>query len=55
MSMKQSMVTLSTIETEYNATTHTSKEGVWMQQLCIDIGFEKEDVRLGCDNHRQSS
>eukprot|EP00253_Pinus_taeda_P001735 PITA_01735 len=34
MSKKQSLVALSTTEAEYMATTHASKEAVWLQRLC---------------------
>ena len=43
------MVALSKTNAEYIATTYASKEVVWLQQLCLDIGFKQQDVRLGCD------
>lgn len=50
MSRKHSVVSLSTIEVEYIASTHASKEAVWMQKLCTDIGFGQQVVRLSCDS-----
>ena len=34
MSKRQSVVALSTIEAEYIAATHASREAVWLQRLC---------------------
>jgi hypothetical protein len=34
MSKRQVVVALSTTEDEYMATTHASKEVVWLQRLC---------------------
>ena len=31
------------------AATHASKEVVWLQRLCSDIGFKQQAVRLDCD------
>ena len=39
MSKKQSVVALSTIEAENMATTHASKEAVWLQRLCSSMGL----------------
>ena len=50
MSRKRSMVALSSIGVEYIATTHASKEANWLQQLCIEIGFEQQAIRLECDS-----
>jgi hypothetical protein len=30
--------------------THGSKEVVWLQRLCLGIGFVQKVVRIGCDN-----
>ena len=49
MRRKQTVVALSTKEVEYIVATHASKKVVWMQQLCIDIGFGQQYVRLICD------
>jgi hypothetical protein len=39
MSKRQDLVALLTIEVEYMATTHGSKEAIWLQILCLGIGF----------------
>eukprot|EP00253_Pinus_taeda_P003724 PITA_03724 len=39
MSMKQSVVALSTTEAEYMAATHARKEAVWLQRLCSSMGL----------------
>eukprot|EP00253_Pinus_taeda_P008798 PITA_08798 len=39
MSKKQAVVALSTIEAEYIAATHASKEAVWLQRLCSSMGL----------------
>jgi hypothetical protein len=51
-SCKQELITLSTVEAEYIATTHAAKEGIWLQRL---IGELFDDVVitpliLYCDN-----
>jgi hypothetical protein len=43
-------VALSTTEAEYMATTHASKEAVWLQILCSGIGLVQQVVRLDCDS-----
>ena len=50
MSKRQAVVALSTIEAEYMAATHASKEVVWLQRLCSGIGFVQKGVRLECDS-----
>lgn len=50
MSKKQSVVALSTIEAEYMATTHASKEAVWLQRLCSSMGLVQGAIRIDCDN-----
>ena len=40
MSKKQAVVALSTTKVEYMATTHASKEDVWLQILCLEFGFK---------------
>eukprot|EP00253_Pinus_taeda_P022403 PITA_22403 len=50
MSKKQSVVALSTIEAEYMAATHASKEAVWLQRLCSSMGLVQEDIRIDCDS-----
>ena len=41
---------LSTTEVEYMATTHASKEAIWLQRLCRCIGLVQQAVRIDCDN-----
>jgi hypothetical protein len=43
-------VALSTIEVEYMATTHASKEAVWLQILCSGIGLVQQVVMIDCDS-----
>ena len=50
MSKKQAVVALSTIEAKYMATTHASKEVVWLQRLCSEIGFKQQVVRVDYDS-----
>ena len=50
MSKKQDAVALSTTKVEYMATTHASKEVVWLQRLCSKIGFKQQAVRIDCDS-----
>eukprot|EP00253_Pinus_taeda_P033991 PITA_33991 len=49
MSKKQSVVALSTIEAEYMAATHASKEAVWLQILCSSMGLVQETTKIDCD------
>ena len=50
MSKKQSVVALSTTEAEYMAAIHASKEAVWLQRLCLNMGLVQEAIRIDCDN-----
>ena len=50
MRKRQDVVVLSTTEVEYMATTHASKEAVWLQRLCSSIGLVQEAVRIECDS-----
>ena len=50
MSKKQYVVALSTIEAEYMAATHASKEVVWLQRLCSNMGLVQEAIRIDCDS-----
>jgi hypothetical protein len=43
-------VALSTTEAEYMATTHASKEAIWLQILCLGIGLVQQAVRIDCDS-----
>eukprot|EP01018_Ginkgo_biloba_P035630 Gb_34550 [translate_table: standard] len=49
-SKKQEMVAQSTIEAEYIAVAEASKEAVWIQLLCNDVGVHQGSVQLWCDN-----
>jgi hypothetical protein len=48
MSKRQAVVALSTTESKYMATTHASKEEVWLQILCSGIGLVQEAIRIEC-------
>jgi hypothetical protein len=50
MSKRQVVVALSTTKDEYMASTHASKEAVWLQRLCSGIGLVQQVVRLYCDS-----
>ena len=50
MSKKQFVVALSTIEAEYMATTHASKEAVWLQRLCSSMGLAQRAIRIDYDS-----
>ena len=50
MSKKQFVVALSTKEAEYMATTHASKEAVWLQRLCSSMGLVQGAIRINYDN-----
>ena len=50
MSKRQGVVALSTTETEYMAATHGIKEVLWLQRLCLSIGFVQKALTIGCDN-----
>jgi hypothetical protein len=50
MSKRQAVVALSTTEVEYMASTHASKEEVWLQILCSGIGLVQQAVRIECDS-----
>ena len=50
MSKKKVVVALSTTKVEYMEATHASKEVVWLQRLCLEIGFKQQVVTIDCDN-----
>jgi hypothetical protein len=50
MSKRQVVVALSTTKFEYMASTHASKEAIWLQRLCSGIGLVQQDVRIDCDS-----
>ena len=41
---------LSTTKDEYMAATHSSKEAIWLQRLCLGIGLVQQAVRIDCDS-----
>jgi hypothetical protein len=47
---RQVVVALSTTKVEYMATTHASKEAIWLQRLCSGIGLVQQVVRIDCDS-----
>eukprot|EP00253_Pinus_taeda_P012309 PITA_12309 len=49
MSKTESVVALSITEAEYMATTHASKEQVWLQRLCSSMGLVQGVIRIDCD------
>jgi hypothetical protein len=49
MRKRQPVVALSTTEAEYMASTHVSKEAVWLQILCSGIGLVQQVVKLDRD------
>src|SRR5271155_4142035 len=51
MSKKQELVTLSTMEAEYVASTHAAKELLWLRRLIGDIFRSlRQPILLHCDN-----
>ena len=51
MSKKQELVTLSTMEAEYVATTHAAKELLWFRRLISEIFRSlRQPILLHCDN-----
>jgi len=50
MSKRQSIVALSTTKAKYMATTHASKEVVWLQRLFSSMGLVQEAIRIDCDS-----
>ena len=50
MSKKQSLVALSTTKVEYMATTHVSKEEIWLQIFCSCMGLVQGAIRIDYDN-----
>ena len=54
MSKKQAIVALSTTKDEGMAATHASKEVVWLQRLCLEIGFKQQAARIDCDTQSEN-
>jgi hypothetical protein len=48
MRKRHVVVALSTTEVEYMATTHASKEQVWLQRLCSGIGLVQQAIKIEC-------
>ena len=44
------MVDLSTTKVEYMASTHASKESIWLRRLCFDIGVDVGKITICCDS-----
>ena len=53
MSKGQSVVALSTIEVEYIAATHASKEEFLLQRLCSNMGLVQQAIRIGCNSQSE--
>jgi hypothetical protein len=53
MSKRHAVIALSTIEVEYMAATHASKESIWLHRLCSNIGFEQKSMWINCDSHSE--
>jgi hypothetical protein len=45
-----SIVSLSTKKVEYMVATHVSKEAIWLQRLCLDIGLVQQAIRIDFDS-----
>jgi hypothetical protein len=50
ISKLQKVVSLSTTEEEYVATTEASKEMIWLQRFMEELGNKQENSRLDCDS-----
>ena len=50
MRKRQVVVALSTTEVEYMASTHVSKEAIWLQIFCSGIGLVQQAIRIDCGN-----
>ena len=50
ISKKKFAVALSTIEAEYMAVTHASKEVVWLHRLCSSMALVQRAIRIDCDS-----
>ena len=50
MRKRQVVVALSTTEDEYMEATDASKKAMWLQRLCLGIGFVQKYVRLDCNS-----
>jgi len=50
MSKKQFVVALPTTEAKSMAATLASKEAVWLQRLCSNMGLVQRAIRIDCDS-----
>ncbi|GKA40681.1 retrovirus-related pol polyprotein from transposon TNT 1-94 [Tanacetum coccineum] len=50
LTVKRSVVAMSTTEAEYVAAAQASKEAVWLKMLLEELGHEQEKITLFCDN-----
>ncbi|GJU97516.1 retrovirus-related pol polyprotein from transposon TNT 1-94 [Tanacetum coccineum] len=50
VSKLQSVVAMSTTESEYVAAAQASKEAVWLKMLLEELGHKQEKITLFCDN-----
>ena len=48
--MVQSLVALSTIESEYMAVAEAAKEAMWVAELVKELGIQQGGVQLHCDS-----
>jgi hypothetical protein len=46
----QPTVAFSTVEAEYMAAAHATKEALWLKKLCNDLNLKCEGVLIQCDN-----
>ncbi|KAH9679155.1 hypothetical protein KPL71_026007 [Citrus sinensis] len=47
----QSVVALSTTESEYTAAAEAFKEAIWLKGMVTELGFEQKQVAVHCDSH----
>ena len=46
----QQVVALSTTEAEYISLVEAIKEGLWLRGLTEELGYQQEEVSVGCDS-----
>ena len=46
----QSVVALSTTEAEYMAMNEAAKEAMWLKEICSELGFKQQGIRLYYDS-----
>ena len=46
----QQVVALSTTEAEYMALAEATKEGLWLRDMCEEMGFKLHSFKLNCDS-----